>query len=306
MSDPTANPGAAAREISYAHSARSRAGRAVIRSIENLTGRPRLIRMARGYEQEMSTGRSFWEVMTERYGVTVEVGRSELERIPREGPLVVVANHPFGILDGLAMGRLLSARRGREFRIIAHKVFHRARELEEIILPISFEETRAAQAVNLATRKEALRYLGAGGAIGVFPGGTVSTSRRPFGQPIDPAWRGFTARLVARSDATVIPVFFHGANSRMFQIASHLHNTLRVALLIKEFGARIGGAVRVTIGAPLPRSEIGARARDSAALMDYLRDETYALSPEPFPSLDYGFEFESHYANRARRRADAA
>ena len=115
--------GHAPREISYAYSAQSRAGRAVIRSIENLTGRPRLIRMALGYEEEVSAGRDFWEVMTERYGVTVEAGAGGLDRIPREGPLVIVANHPFGILDGMAMGRILSARRGRDFRIIAHKVF---------------------------------------------------------------------------------------------------------------------------------------------------------------------------------------
>ncbi|MEX2520446.1 MAG: lysophospholipid acyltransferase family protein [Paracoccaceae bacterium] len=277
----------------------------MIRSIENLTGRPRLIRMALGYESEVSAGRNFWEVMTERYGVTIDLGAEDgLRRIPEEGPLIVVANHPFGILDGMAMGRLLSARRPH-FRIVAHKVFHRARDLEEMILPVSFEETREAQAVNLETRRAALDYLAAGGAIGIFPGGTVSTAKRPFGYPMDPVWRNFTARLVARSEAAVVPVFFHGANSRLFQIASHLHSTLRVALLIKEFGARVGGAIEASIGAPLPAAELTARATDARALMDYLRDATYALSPSPPPSLDYGFEFEPGYANRSRGR-DAA
>ncbi|QIE54428.1 acyltransferase [Pikeienuella piscinae] len=293
-------------EISYAYSARSRAGRVVIRSIENLTGRPRLIRMALGYETEVSAGRDFWEVMTERYRVHVELGRGGLERIPVEGPLVIVANHPFGILDGMAMGRILSARRPH-FRIVAHKIFHRARELEEMILPISFDETRAAQMVNLETRRQALAYLAGGGAIGIFPGGTVSTAKRPFGRPMDPAWRNFTARLVSRSGAHVVPVYFHGANSRMFQIASHLHPTLRVALLIKEFGARVGGAIQATIGAPLAPDAIRSAAGDPARLMDYLRDATYSLSPAPLDSLDYGFEFEPAYAARRRddRRSDA-
>lgn len=291
--------GGTPQEISYAYSARSRAGRAVIRSIENLTGRPKLIRMALGYEREVSAGRNFWEVMTERYRVTVDVGPDGLNRIPETGPLVIVANHPFGILDGMAMGRILSARRPH-FRIIAHKIFHKARELEEIILPISFDETKAAQAVNLETRRRALEYLAGGGAIGIFPGGTVSTSKRPFGWPMDPVWRNFTARLVSRSGAAVVPVFFHGANSRVFQIASHLHPTLRVALLIKEFGARVGGAIQASIGAPLPAEAIRARASDSGALMDYLRDETYALSPVPLPSLDYGYEFEPAYLGRDR------
>lgn len=300
------NTGQTPREISYAYSARSRAGRAVIRSIENLTGRPRLIRMALGYENDISAGRDFWEVMTDRYGLTVDAGPGGLKRIPRDGPLVVVANHPYGILDGLAMGRILSERRGRNFRVIAHKVFHKARELEEIILPISFDDTREAQEANIATRRLALDYLAGGGAIGIFPGGTVSTAKKPFGQPMDPVWRGFTARLVSRSDATVIPIFFHGANSRMFQVVSHLHATLRMALLIKEFGARVGGPIQATVGEALPREEIRARAKDSTALMDYLRDATYALSPDRLDSLDYGFEFETHYASRSRRRDDAA
>lgn len=297
--------GRTSREISYAFSARSRAGRAVIRSIENLSGRPRLIRMALGYEREILAGRNFWEVMSDRYGVTLNLGVDALERIPAEGPLVVVANHPFGILDGMAMGRLLSARRPH-FRIIAHKVFHRPRELDGVILPISFDETREAQATNLETRRRALAYLAEGGAIGVFPGGTVSTAKRPFGHPMDPVWRNFTARLVVRSGAAVTPVFFQGANSRLFQVASHLHSTLRVALLIKEFGARVGGSIEASIGAPLPAAELNARASDASALMDYLRDATYALSPSPPPTLDYGFEFEPSYASRSRGGRDAA
>lgn len=287
------------REISYAGSARSRAGRVLIRSIENITGRPRLIRMALGYEHEVSAGRDFWEVMTERYRLTLDVGHDGLDRIPAEGPLVIVANHPFGILDGMAMGRILSSRRPH-FRIIANNVFHRARQLHDVVLPISFDDTREAQALNLDTRRRALNYLAEGGAIGIFPGGTVSTAKRPFGHPMDPVWRNFTARLVARSGAAVVPIYFHGSNSRVFQIASHLHSNLRLALLIKEFGSRVGGTVRATIGDALPETTIRGLAKDSAALMDYLRDSTYRLAPSPLPSLDYGFEFEEAYLARSR------
>ena len=104
-----AGNGGTPREISYAFSAKSRAGKAVIRSIENLTGRPRLIRMAAGYETEVSAGRDFWEVMTERYRLKVAVDGAA--NIPADGPLIVVANHPYGILDGMALGRI-RARRG--------------------------------------------------------------------------------------------------------------------------------------------------------------------------------------------------
>ena len=283
-----------ARDISYASSAQTKGGRAIIRVLENATGRLRLIRRAKGYEDEVAAGRDFWQVMVERYGLSLDIVGGSLADIPSEGPLIVVANHPYGILDGLMMGHILSAARG-DFRILAHRVFRKAKDLERVILPISFDETKEAVALNIATRKTALRYLADGGAIGVFPGGTVSTAPKPFAQAMDPGWRSFTARMIAKSQAAVVPVFFEGANSRLFQVASHLHATLRMALLIKEFKRRVDEPVRVAIGAPIPREAIDARRGDTRAMMDFLRQETYALSPQPLKSLDYGFEFEDKY-----------
>ena len=283
------------REISYSTTAATRGGRTVIRLLENATGRLDLIRRARGYEEEVANGGDFWSVISARYGIGLDVVGGCLDDIPHEGPLVVVSNHPYGILDGLTMGRILSARRSGDFKVMAHKVFARAPDLERVILPIDFDETRAAAAANLATRAEALRYLGAGGAIGIFPGGTVSTGATPFDPPLDPGWRNFTARMVARSDAIVVPVFFEGQNSRLFQIASHLHQTLRLGLLIREFRARVGTTVRVVVGRPIPREELTALRGDSTAMMDFLRRATYDLSPRPLATDRLGHEFEARY-----------
>ena len=225
--------------------------------------------------------------MQERYQIRLEYMGGGLENIPAEGPLVVVANHPYGILDGLAMGRMLQITRG-DFKIIANNVFKKARDLDEVILPIDFAETKEAQRINIATRKEALRYLADGGAIAIFPGGTVSTSAKPFSRAMDPPWKTFTARMIAKSGATVVPVYFDGANSRLFQLASHINSTLRMALLINEFDSRVGGPIRVRIGEALPQSEIKARSGDAAALMDYLRESTYRLSPKPLKDTSYG------------------
>lgn len=279
------------REISYAHSARSRVGRAFIRSVENLTGRWSLIRRARGYDKEVASGRNFWDVIVERYELSLQVIGGSLESIPETGPLVVISNHPYGILDGLMLGHILSRRR-RDFRILAHQVFRKAPDIDRIILPVSFDKTKEALALNLRTRQAALEYLAQGGCIGIFPGGTVSTALKPFGRPMDPSWRRFTAKLIAKSDAVVVPVFFAGTTSRLFQIASHLHANLRLALLIKEFRKRVGDKVRVVIGTALPRAEMTKRASNAHELMDYLRQETYRLSPEPIADLGYGFEFE--------------
>jgi len=280
-----------ARDISYSYSAQTRSGRAMIRTMENLTGRIRLIKRAEGYEREVAEGRDFWQVMVERYGLTLDVIGGSLANIPPEGPLVLIANHPYGILDGLMMGHILSQTRP-DFRILAHHVFRKAEDLNRIILPIDFDETKEAMALNLQTRRVAHDYLGNGGAIGIFPGGTVSTAAKPFAQPLDPSWRNFTARLVGRSNATVVPVFFDGHTSRLFQLASHLHYTLRMGLLIKEFSKRVDTSVRVVVGEPIGRDELDARAKESKSLMAFLRQKTYELSPRPINPNDLGFEFE--------------
>ena len=280
-----------ARDISYAHSAQTRGGRAMIRTMENLTGRIHLIKRAQGYAEEVARGRDFWEVMVQRYGLTLDVMGGALENIPRNGPLILIANHPYGILDGLMMGHILSQTRG-DFRILAHKVFRKSEDIEKVVLPISFDGTKEAIQLNLDTRKAALSYLGQGGAIGIFPGGTVSTAATPFSQPLDPGWRGFTAKMIAKSDATVVPVFFDGHCSRMFQVASHLHYTLRMGFLIREFKKRVGTPVRVSIGTPLDQRDLQAHRGDAKSLMEFLRRKTYELSPTPLDANARGFEFE--------------
>ena len=283
-----------AREISYAHSVKTRSGRTVVRLLENTTGRLRLIKRAKGYEDEVAQGRDFWQVMVDRYGLSLDIVGGALSNIPSEAPVILIANHPYGILDGLMMGHILSQARG-DFRILANSVFRKAEDLNRIVLPISFDETREGVQTNIATRKTALDYLGQGGAIGVFPGGTVSTAERPFGRPMDPMWRSFTARMIAKSNPTVIPIYFDGHTSRLFQIASHLHSTLRLGLLIKEFKKRVDTPVRVVIGEPIGRDVLDPIAKDSKQMMDFLRKATYELNPNPIKSFDLGYEFEDRH-----------
>lgn len=277
----------------------------MIRVMENATGRLSLIKRASGYDDEVRLGRDFWQVMVERYGLDLRVVGGSLDLIPREGPLILIANHPYGILDGLMMGHILSQVRG-DFRIMAHRVFRKAEDIERVILPISFDDTKEARALNIETRKTALAYLAQGGAIGIFPGGTVSTAAKPFGRPMDPGWRSFTARMITKSEATVVPVFFDGHNSRLFQLMSHLHSTLRMGLLIKEFRARVNSPVDVVVGHPIPRETLDSYAGDARAMMAFLRETTYGLSPRPLDPSARGFEFEQRHRsaeeNEGRKR----
>jgi putative hemolysin len=291
-----------AREISYASSAASRGGRAMIRVMENATGRLGLIKRAEGYGDEVKQGRDFWSVMVERYGLSLDIVGGSLDNIPSEGPLILIANHPYGILDGLMLGHILSQVRG-DFRILAHRVFCKAEDINRIILPISFDDSKEALALNIQTRKDALRFLADGGAIGIFPGGTVSTAAKPFGRPMDPGWRNFTARMIAKSDATVVPLYFDGHNSRLFQMMSHVHTTLRMGLLIKEFRARVNSPVRVVVGEPIPRATLDGFNSDPKAMMAFLRESTYALSPTPLDPNARGFEFEENHRDKSGQAA---
>jgi putative hemolysin len=186
------------RDITYATSANSRSGRALIRVLENATGRIGLIRRAEGYEREVEKGRSFWQVIVERYGLTLELIGGSLTNIPANGPLIVIANHPYGILDGLMMGHVLDRIRG-DFRILANSVFRKAEALDRVILPISFAETREAIRLNLETRAAALDYLAQGG-------GDRRLSRRHGvhrAAPLRPAARSGLAQLHRQDDRPV-------------------------------------------------------------------------------------------------------
>jgi putative hemolysin len=291
-----------ARDITYASSAKGRSGRAVIRVMENATGRLRLIRKAKGYDLDVAAGQDFWQVMAARYGLALDIVGGSLDHIPQTGPLIVVSNHPYGILDGLMMGRILSERRGGEFRVLAHRIFRRAADLERVILPISFDDTKEAAKLNLETRAEAVRYLQDGGAIGIFPGGTVSTAAKPFSQPMDPSWRTFTAKMISKSGATVVPVFFEGRNSRLFQLASHIHSTLRTGMFIREFKTKINKPVRVVVGQPITAEQLAAFKKDPKGCMDFLRKATYELSTSPVDPNRLGHEFEDKYKVRNGRR----
>lgn len=280
--------------ISYASSAKSRIWQWVIRGIENATGRIGLIRRGAGYAADITAENDFWEVMAKRYRMSFEVIGGSLENIPKHGPVVIVSNHPFGILDGFMLGFIIRQVR-KDFNILAHHVFQNAPELDDVILPISFDATKEATKLNLNSRKVAIDLLNNGEVVAIFPGGTVSTSQTMFSDPLDPKWRPFTAKMIVKSQASVVPIFFQGANSRLFQIACHLHYYLRVAFLLREFKAKIDHPVRVVIGEPIGPKTLAPYRTDPQKMMAFLRTQTYALDPEQRDPTQLGYEYDALY-----------
>ena len=132
---------------------------------------------------------------------------------------------------------------------------------------------------NLETRKTARKILDNGGTIVVFPGGTVSTTKKFYNRTaLDPSWRNFTSRLIKRSKPTILPLHFIGQNSFLFQTASHLSETLRSSLLFHEVRRRINTKVPVIVGDPIKYSEIDENLSNTE-LSEYLRNTTYKINP---------------------------
>ena len=128
-------------DVSYAQSAKNSLGRIFIKFLENATGRLALIKRVQSLRVNFSTSKNFWQSIINGYGVKIDVLRGDLQYIPTDGPVVVVANHPYGILDGLVMGSVL-AKSSTNFKIVANDIFHKAQYIRDVILPISFKNNR--------------------------------------------------------------------------------------------------------------------------------------------------------------------
>ena len=198
--------------------------------------------------------------------------------MPKTGPVVVVANHPYGVLDGIVISWLVEKVRS-DFVVLTHSALMRAPEVREFILPIDFSETEEARKINLASRAAARAQLERNGVVVVFPAGAVSTAPDRLGRKpaVDSRWQPFVSQLIQRSKATVVPIWFGGQNSRLFQIASHVSQTLRLSLIFHEVKVRIGAILQVEIGAPIPFEALKA-IKDRQVLADELRARTYALA----------------------------
>jgi len=264
-------------ELSYASYFEDPVKRRLVRAVERLSGQPRLKKLYAHYREFLAHDVPFFEAAIRLLDLDVRFSASRLAEIPREGPLVIVANHPFGVLDGLIICWLISLRRP-DFRVLTNSALDGVPEARDYLLRVDFSATKEALAANVAMRKEALAHVKAGGCVIVFPSGGVSTTPRPFDRTaVDDEWKPFTAKLITQGNASVTPIYFDGQNSRLFQVASHLSLELRLALVFREVSRRMGKSLRVEIGETLS-PDVLAAAGKRRGLMEFLRERTYELA----------------------------
>ncbi len=263
--------------LRYIDPAMTAAQRALIRVIEVVTGQKELKAVYDRFRAEGGTPDIFWSDILRRTGIKVDFDQSALADIPRTGPLLVVANHPFGLVDGLILCWLISLVRS-DFQLLINSVLIQAPEPKPHFLPISFAGTRDAQATNLRSRADARRHLDRGGVVVVFPAGGISTSPDRWGRrpAMDAPWQAFIAQMLQRARCPVLPVYFHGQNGRLFHMVSHVSSTMRLALMAGEIRRRFNTTIRTEIGALIPFDDL-AHITDRAALSAELCRRTYAL-----------------------------
>ncbi|MTI42235.1 putative hemolysin [Roseibium hamelinense] len=266
-------------EFSYANPDHPPLKRWLIRSIESLSGRRKLLSTYELWKTSMvGTSDHIWSDLLSLINLNVSVSDGEWppKNLP-DGPLVMIANHPYGIGDGLAI-LSLAEQLGRPFRIMINNELLKVPEVRPFSLPVDFEETKEALKTNMETRREALRLLSEGVTIIVFPGGGVATAAKPFGRAEELPWKTFTAKMIRSSKATVLPLYFDGQNSWIFHLVSRFSLTLRLSLYVREFRRILGSVITARVGTPITFETL-AGFKDQKEIMDFLQTKVMQMRP---------------------------
>ncbi len=266
------------RSLSYASTFRDPMKSRIISLIELLTGKLTILRLVRKFERAGApTGQAFWRGALDTMGIDLTTPKSQLARIPAEGPVVVVANHPHGMVDGMIFADLIGRVRP-DYRILTRSLLTSIDEVAgSFMIPVPFPHDPDAQRKGVEMRAQAMAHLKAGGVVALFPSGVVATSETWWGPAVEAEWNVFTAKMIRRSGATVVPMKFPGQNSRAYQIANKLSPMLRQGLLLHEIVHACNKPQGPIVGHPIPQAEIDARADDPRGFMAWLREHTLSL-----------------------------
>jgi putative hemolysin len=222
--------------------------------------------------------------MLEHLGIRIEVTPEDLAQIPRTGPLVMVSNHPFGLLDAIVLTIVLPQVRP-DLRILANSMLASFREPREYCIFVDNFGRRDAVSGNSNALRDCIRLLRKGGALLAFPAGEVSRMNFKDGSVADGPWNPTAARLAQMAGAPAVPIFFRGGNSAAFHFAGAIHPMLRTAILPRELLNKRGQTIEVRIGRPVSADTL-RRFDDAADATEYLRCRTYLLESEAEPRAD--------------------
>lgn len=261
--------------------------RRVVSSIERLFGRNHIESIYKDLKLGPFDIATFFAEAFSNTRIERRYAGADLGAIPTNSPLVFVANHPFGIVDGMALCDMALQARG-DFRILIHSLLCQDKDLAPYFLPIDFNPTKQAIKNNIRVKNATQDCLEQNIPILIFPSGFVSTAnKKGFGHVVDAPWTTFAAKLIRDAEASVVPVYFPGRNRRAFHLASHIAEPLRMALMLSEARNRFGKPLDAVVGDTLCWASL-KQFDNRQALTDYLYSEVQALAfhnVEPHPAV---------------------
>ncbi len=254
------------------------AQRLIIKLIENLTGKRKLMKLYKDYVPRDNDPINFWSDVIDLMEIKIINKSNKPLKIPRSGPLMVIANHPFGIIDGLILCSLISKKRS-DFKIMTHETLKFLPQLERFILPVDFSSNKGESLkLNIETARKAKNHLLDHGSLIIFPSGSVSTAENIKSDAKDDEWKNFPAKLIHQTQTNVIPIYFDGKNGLLFHIfASKMKNqTLKYSSYLHETRKKIGKEINIYSGDLISYEEI-SHIEDRRQLTQYLKKITYSL-----------------------------
>jgi putative hemolysin len=268
------------RRLSYAGTFTNPLKAGSIRAIEWMTAKLKLLSMIRSFERSGApVGVAFWSKAIRHMGIRIDTPDEEIALIPKTGPVVMVANHPHGLVDGMIMAEMVSRVRP-DFRILTRSLLSGIPEIEEFMIPVPFPHEENARELGLEMRDKTMAHLRNNGLVILFPAGKVAMSETWFGPAVEAEWNVFTHKIIRASGATIVPIRFTGQNSRAFQIANKLGDTPRQGLLLYEIKRALFKPQRPFIGAPIPASELDKWPSNPRGFLAWLREHTLSLGKQ--------------------------
>ena len=222
---------------------------------------------------------AFIDRVLETFNIRYRLSRDEMANIPKTGPLVVVANHPFGAIEGVIVAEMLRRVRG-DVKIMANTQLARIPELESLFIGVDPYAGQGGTERNIAPLKKAVRWVRNGGVLVVFPAGDVARWSPMKRAVIEQQWQATVGGLIRMTRASVVPVYFHGANGMLFQLAGMLHPRVRTAMLPRELINKANTCISLRVGEPIDPRKLASQG-DDQRLIDYLKLRTMTLKNRP-------------------------
>ena len=190
------------------------------------------------YESENKKGNlrhQFWLKALRAFNIKTEIKEGSIASIPSEGKIIIVCNHPYGMVDGWIVAYLVSSLRD-DYMIVANSILKRVPEIEDKILPLDLQtiKNNDERIDNKKSIKQAYDHINNEGALIIFPSGEVSTANNIFGKATDPKWSNLAVKIAKKNDCDILPIYFHGKNSFLFHIVSKISFKLRKFLFFRE------------------------------------------------------------------------